>query len=572
VGQSPFAESKARDTTASFFRRFGVAPKKEMAEFEEGSRSVGNYLLGRTLGSGMSGKVKMCTHMTTGDKVALKCIDRTTLNARQFANLEREISAMRSLEHPNILRLYDFEMSAIYPRKRGGSREIVWLALELAPGGELFDFLMYTGGFEEQIAASYFNQLLGALATAHSLGISHRDIKPENILLDGDFQLKLADFGLAAIDHDQMAAGLHRTECGTRSYMAPEILAHRSYAGAKADVWSAGVVLFIMLAGNPPFQQADLTDWWFKAINAGNYERFWKAHLRNVPAFPPAAQAFLNKLFVADPDARADVPSLLAEAWLAGAAPLPAGELAKQMARRKAVVDAEKKAEAEAARKKKERERAKRAAAPRAGGGAYDAFSRRVNRAASALAPPPLLPDDYLTSHMSRYTHFYSCADADRILERVHDVCAAIAVGGDDDPAKAEAQGKAAEDAGVLKLNADEYKLRATVRALGARADADDDDEPPPAAAAAAPLTFSVQLYRMPADTPEAAEGVHVIDFMRRSGEQMDFLRLVHDRIRPQLATILDGDDEEGAEEPDAAPAAPEGSAEADLSDDIGMI
>jgi len=527
-----------------------------MAEFdEEGSRKVGGYLLGRTLGSGMSGKVKLCTHMTSGDKVALKCIDRTSLNSRQFANLEREISAMRSLKHENILQLYDFEMSATYPRKRGGTREIVWLALELAPGGELFDFLMYTGGFSEQIAASYFKQLLSALDAAHLLGISHRDIKPENILLNGSFQLKLADFGLAAIDHDQMTAGMHRTECGTRSYMAPEILAHRPYAGAKADVWSSAVVLFIMIAGNPPFQQADLTDWWFKAINANNYERFWKAHLRNVPTFPKAAQTFLNKMFVADPEARADVPSLLAEPWLAEQMPLAADELAQQMAQRKQIVDAEKKAEAEAARKKKERERAKRAAAPR--GANYDAFSRRVNRAASSLSPPPLLPDDYLSSHMSRYTHFYSCADADRILGRVYDVCAAIAVGGDDDPAKAEAHKKAASDAGLLKLNEEEYKLRATVRALG-RVAADDDDEPPPASAASAPLTFSVQLYRMPAETTEAAENVHVIDFMRRGGEQIDFLKLIHDRIHPQLASILEGDDDEG----DAPPATEESPAE----------
>ena len=105
-----------------------------MSDFDEGARSVGGYCLGRTLGSGMSGKVKLCTHVSTGDKIALKCIDRTSLNARQYANLEREISAMRQLEHPNVLRLYDFDMKAVYPRKRGGTRDIVWLALELAPG------------------------------------------------------------------------------------------------------------------------------------------------------------------------------------------------------------------------------------------------------------------------------------------------------------------------------------------------------------------------------------------------------------------------------------------------------
>ena len=523
-----------------------------MADFE--ARSISNYVLGATLGSGMSGKVKMCTHTTTGDRVALKCIDRTTMNPRQFANLEREIAAMRSLEHPNILRLYDFEMSAVYPRKRGGTREIVWLALELAPGGELFDFLMYTGGFDVQVAASYFNQLLGALATAHSLGISHRDIKPENILLDAEFQLKLADFGLAAIDHDER---LHMTECGTRSYMAPEILAHRAYAGAKADVWSSGVVLFIMLAGNPPFQQATIDDWWYKAISAGNYDRFWRAHLRNVPpeSFPAAVQRFLNQLFVADPEGRADVEALLRDPWLADARPLEPRALTAQMTKRKATVDAEKKAEAEAARKKKERERAKRA--PRE---ANDPFSRILNRAASELAPPPLLPADYFASGMSRrYTYAFSSAEADRILERLRDICAALAGGGP------------AEDAGLLKLNVEEYKLRATVRAPGRSAAAGDDDGPPPASeTTTAALTLSMQLYRVPPDSAGAVEGVHLVDFVRRAGDQMDFLRLVHEHVCPQLASI---ETSCGDDEPTGAPDIAESEDGAGvLSGDLGVI
>jgi serine/threonine protein kinase len=387
--------------------------------FEGEQRSVGPYVIGRTLGSGMSGKVKLAIHSETGTTVALKCIDRTSLNERQYTNLEREIAAMRALEHPAVLRLYDFDMHASYTRVRGkGERAIVWLALEPAPGGELFDFLMYTGGFDEQSAASYFSQLLGALAAAHAIGISHRDIKPENILLDKNFGLKLADFGLAAIDHDPAtgAAQLHRTECGTRSYMAPEILAHQAYDGCKADVWSAGVVAFIMIAGNPPFGQADSRDWWFKAISAGNYERFWKAHLRNVPTFPVGARTFLNRAFVAQPEARASVAELLTSPWLAAAASLGPAELAVKMADRKAVVDREKAAEAEAARKKKEAQRARRAANGGGGraGGNYDAFARSVNRAAAAsLAPPPLLPTGLHEGGdghgLARYTQFYSC-------------------------------------------------------------------------------------------------------------------------------------------------------------------
>lgn len=84
--------------------------------------------------------------------------------------------------------------------------------------------------------------------------------------------------------------GVCYTECGTRSYMAPEVLAKQPYDGAQADLWSAGVVLFIMLAGNPPFQMAVSTDWWFRAVSSGRHDRFWAAHLRGCPDFPPLAQ------------------------------------------------------------------------------------------------------------------------------------------------------------------------------------------------------------------------------------------------------------------------------------------
>merc|ERR550514_866219 len=110
--------------------------------------------------------------------------------------------------------------------------------------------------------------------------------------------------------------------------MAPEILAHRPYAGEKADVWSAGVVLFIMIAGNPPFGIANLTDWWFKAISLGAHGRFWKAHLRTAPNFPEGAQRFLDEIFIADPARRATLDELRGHEWMAG----PARDLGDEVA------------------------------------------------------------------------------------------------------------------------------------------------------------------------------------------------------------------------------------------------
>ena len=290
----------------------------------------------------------------------------------------------------------------------------------------------------------------------------------------------------------------------------------------------------------------------FKAISAGNYDRFWRAHLRNVPAssFPAAVQRFLNQLFVADPEGRADVETLLRDPWLADAQPLEPRVLTAQMTQRKATVDAEKKAEAEAARKKKERERARRA--PRE---ANDPFSRILNRAAGELAPPPLLPADYFASGMSRrYTYALSSAEADRILERLRDICAALA-----------------EDAGLLKLNVEEYKLRATVRAPGRSAAAGDDDEAPPVSETTVKLTFSVQLYRMPPDSAGAVEDVHLVDFVRRAGDQMDFLRLIHEHVCPQLASV---EISCGGDEPTSTSSDVAGSGEdvGVLSGDLGVI
>ena len=116
----------------------------------------------------------------------------------------------------------------------------------------------------------------------HEKGICHRDLKPENLLLSGDFELKIADFGLSALGENEDGTPLLlRTECGTRGYMAPEVLAGRPYDGHKADVWSAGVILFITLAGFPPFQMAASSDWWFQRIQNKQYPLFWEAHLRS---------------------------------------------------------------------------------------------------------------------------------------------------------------------------------------------------------------------------------------------------------------------------------------------------
>jgi len=192
--------------------------------------------------------------------------------------------------------------------------------------------------------------LAAALAYCHDHRIYHRDIKPENLLLDENYQLKVADFGLAAIRADPEE--LLRTECGTRSYMAPEVLARQQYDGSKADCWSAGVVLFIMLSGNPPFQMARPGDWWFNQFRDGRPDKFWRSHRRYTPAFPEGAQEMLTRVFQPDPSQRPSVKDLLQEPWLTSCQLTPQ-DVKKELQARKERIIKEKENEKERARRKK---------------------------------------------------------------------------------------------------------------------------------------------------------------------------------------------------------------------------
>jgi serine/threonine protein kinase len=286
-----------------------------MDESSKNKRFLEGYELYHTLGKGMSGKVKLAKAQD-GTTVAIKLIFVDTMTSRSKEHLQREIKAMMDLQHPNIMQLRDVLANVMYTKKNGTKREVIALVLELAESGELFEFIMHTGKFPEALARTFFSQLVDAMSLCQRRGISHRDLKPENVLLDSRFQLKVADFGLASLA-EESPTGMCKTKCGTTSYMAPEVLAaNRLYDGNKADVWSSGVILFIMIAGNPPFEQASSSDWWFTACRCGRYDRFWAAHLRTCPEFPPLAQDLLNKIFVEDPNKRISFEQIKLHPWM----------------------------------------------------------------------------------------------------------------------------------------------------------------------------------------------------------------------------------------------------------------
>lgn len=300
-------------------------------------RKLGPYIIGATLGQGGFSKVKLGTHEETGQRVALKLLP-VEMDVHTRKQVTQEINAMSKVQHPNVLQLYDVQWDVEYPKKNGKNKLVILTVLELGNGGELFDFLSFTGSFEEALARTYFHQLMEGVGYCHQQGITHRDLKPENLLFDSDFQLKLADFGFAKTREEGKNM---RTECGTPGYMGPEISNNTTgYDGAIADIWSSGVILFIMLSGFPPFQKTDNTDWWFDKLSRGKHALFWKAHMRTM-YFSPVVQDLINKMLEPNPAKRISIANIKKHEWYNGPV-LSATTLQKEVQRRKGVVDAEK--------------------------------------------------------------------------------------------------------------------------------------------------------------------------------------------------------------------------------------
>lgn len=215
--------------------------------------------------------------------------------------LQTEIEILKRVDHPNIIKLIDtFE-----------DHRHFCLVMELIQGGELFDQILQKEQFSENEAREALMQIIDAIEYCHSLEILHRDIKPENLLLETKdtsmMSLKIADFGLARVlDTDSLAS----TTCGTPGYVAPEVLQQQPY-GKECDIWSIGVVLFILLSGTPPFYEEDNFKL-FEQIKSCKYD-FDVDTWDNVSA---EAKDFVSKILVADPKKRMTIPDMKLHAWM----------------------------------------------------------------------------------------------------------------------------------------------------------------------------------------------------------------------------------------------------------------
>jgi serine/threonine protein kinase len=262
-------------------------------------KKIGKYELGKTLGTGNFSKVKLGIDTETGESWAIKIIDKEQLAKEHMEEqLKREIAVMKLLKHENIVQLKEVMQTANH----------IYLVLELVTGGELFDKIVSAKKFDENTARKYFHQLVLGIHYCHQQGIAHRDLKPENLLLDGNDVLKISDFGLSNLQRGGATGQgtLLQTVCGTPNYVAPEVLKEKGYNGIMADVWSCGVVLFVMLAGYLPFDDQNMNAL-FNKIERGEY--------RMARHFSDSAKDLISHMLTVDPTARYTVEQIIAHPW-----------------------------------------------------------------------------------------------------------------------------------------------------------------------------------------------------------------------------------------------------------------
>lgn len=269
-------------------------------------KRVGRYEVGRTIGQGTFAKVKFAVDADTGAAVAMKVLDKETIfTHRMLHQIKREISIMKIVRHPNIVRLNEVL----------AGKTKIYIILELVTGGELFDKIAYHGKLCENEARKYFQQLIDAIDYCHSKGVYHRDLKPENLLLDSRGNLKVSDFGLSTLS--QNGVGLLHTTCGTPNYVAPEVLGSNGYDGSAADIWSCGVILYVLMAGYLPFEENDLPSLYEK-ITAAQYScPYW---------FSPGAKSLIQRILDPNPRTRITIEEIRADPWFENYVAIRRGE------------------------------------------------------------------------------------------------------------------------------------------------------------------------------------------------------------------------------------------------------
>ncbi|XP_060610214.2 serine/threonine-protein kinase MARK1 isoform X2 [Anolis sagrei] len=255
---------------------------------------IGNYRLLKTIGKGNFAKVKLARHVLTGREVAVKIIDKTQLNPTSLQKLFREVRIMKILNHPNIVKLFEVIET----------EKTLYLVMEYASGGEVFDYLVAHGRMKEKEARAKFRQIVSAVQYCHQKCIVHRDLKAENLLLDGDMNIKIADFGFS---NEFTLGNKLDTFCGSPPYAAPELFQGKKYDGPEVDVWSLGVILYTLVSGSLPFDGQNLKELRERVLR-GKYR---------IPFYMSTdCENLLKKLLVLNPVKRGSLEQIMKDRWM----------------------------------------------------------------------------------------------------------------------------------------------------------------------------------------------------------------------------------------------------------------
>nr|XP_057903356.1 SNF-related serine/threonine-protein kinase [Doryrhamphus excisus] len=282
---------------------------------------AGLYDLDKTLGRGHFAVVKLARHVFTGEKVAVKVIDKTKLDPVARGHLFQEVRCMKLVQHPNVVRLYEVIDTATK----------LYLILELGDGGDMYDCIMkHEGGLSEEVSKCYFAQIVHAISYCHRLHVVHRDLKPENVVFfEKQGVVKLTDFGFS--NRFQPGKKLN-TSCGSLAYSAPEILLGDEYDAPAVDIWSLGVILFMLVCGQPPFQEAN---------DSETLTMIMDCKYTVPPHISGACRDLIGHMLQRDPKKRATLEQIESHEWLQGIDPSPATKLSTPLVSHRSLLEEE---------------------------------------------------------------------------------------------------------------------------------------------------------------------------------------------------------------------------------------
>ncbi|KAM9156043.1 serine/threonine-protein kinase MARK1 isoform 4-T4 [Pangshura tecta] len=288
-----YAESHVQPTKSSSRQNIPRC-RNSITSTNEEHPHIGNYRLLKTIGKGNFAKVKLARHVLTGREVAVKIIDKTQLNPTSLQKLFREVRIMKILNHPSIVKLFEVIET----------EKTLYLVMEYASGGEVFDYLVAHGRMKEKEARAKFRQIVSAVQYCHQKCIVHRDLKAENLLLDADMNIKIADFGFS---NEFTIGNKLDTFCGSPPYAAPELFQGKKYDGPEVDVWSLGVILYTLVSGSLPFDGQNLKELRERVLR-GKYR---------IPFYMSTdCENLLKKLLVLNPIKRGSLEQIMKDRWM----------------------------------------------------------------------------------------------------------------------------------------------------------------------------------------------------------------------------------------------------------------